>query len=389
MKVLHVFDLFTPHGGGTVDLLYKITRAMALRGHEVTIYAGDYDIDPEYIASLPEVRVCLFRCLSHLGGFYFMPGIIRGFRDNLKQFDIVHLHTTRSFQNIVAHHYAKKYAIPYVLDAHGSLPRAVPGERGVKWLLKWLFDIFFGNRIVRDASKVVAETQVGINEYADFGVEAERVVLIPPPFDTDAFSQLPPEGLFRKQYQLGDKQVFMFLGRIHWIKGIDFLVASFAELAKTNADAVLVIVGNDDGYKATLEELIDKLGIVDKVLFTGFLGGDDKLAALVDADAVIQTSRYEQGAWAPFEAVLCGTPIIVSSNSGAGEDVRKIDAGYLVEYGNISDLKGKMEYVISNRAEARDKTRKAKEYIIGNMSIEKGIEKYENLYKSIAGGKRQ
>ena len=389
MRVLHVFDLFTPHGGGTVDLLYKITRAMVLRGHEVTIYAGDYDIDPGYIASLPEVRVCLFRCLSHLGGFYFMPGIIRGFRDNLKQFDIVHLHTTRSFQNIVAHHYAKKYAIPYVLDAHGSLPRAVPGERGVKWLLKWLFDIFFGNRIVRDASKVVAETQVGINEYADFGVEAERVVLIPPPFDTDAFSQLPPEGLFRKQYQLGDKQVFMFLGRIHWIKGIDFLVASFAELAKTNADAVLVIVGNDDGYKATLEELIDKLGIVDKVLFTGFLGGDDKLAALVDADAVIQTSRYEQGAWAPFEAVLCGTPIIVSSNSGAGEDVRKIDAGYLVEFGNISDLKGKMEYVISNRAEALDKTRKAKEYIIGNMSIEKGIEKYENLYKSIAGGKRQ
>jgi len=306
-------------------------------------------------------------------------------RDNLKGFDIIHIHTTRSFQNIVAHHYARKYNIPYVLDAHGSLPRAVQGKKGLKWLLKWFFDIAFGYRILNDASKVVAETQVGISEYRDFGVEPERIVLIPPPFNTEAFSKLPPPGLFRERYELNSKKIIMFLGRIHWIKGIDFLVESFAELAKSRNDAVLVIVGNDDGYKATLEELIARLGITDRVLFTGFLGGESKLAALIDADMVIQTSRYEQGAWAPFEAVLCGTPIIVSSNSGAGEDVWRIDAGYLVEYGNVDDLKEKMEYVISNRDEAITRTRLAKKYIEENMSIEKGIEKYEELYKSVIG----
>ena len=238
---------------------------------------------------------------------------------------------------------------------------------------------------MRDARRVVAETQVGISEYRDFGVAPERIVLIPPPFDTAAFSVLPPPGRFREKYQIGGKKVIMFLGRIHWIKGIDFLVEGFAELAKSRNDAALVIVGNDDGYKATLEELIKRLGIGDKVLFTGFMKGGDKLEALVDADMVIQTSRYEQGAWAPFEAVLCGTPIIVSSNSGAGEDVRRIDAGYLVEFGNTGDLKAKMEYVISNRDEALAKTRLAKKYIEENMSIEKGIEKYENLYQSLIG----
>ena len=385
MKILHLFDLFTPHGGGTVDLLYIITRALAERGHEPEIYASDIKIDRDHIASLPGVRVSLFRCLSSLGGFYIMPGIIPAFRDNLKGFDIIHIHTTRSFQNIVAHHYARKYNIPYVLDAHGSLPRAVQGKKGLKWLLKWFFDIAFGYRILNDASKVVAETQVGISEYRDFGVEPERIVLIPPPFNTEAFSKLPPPGLFRERYELNSKKIIMFLGRIHWIKGIDFLVESFAELAKSRNDAVLVIVGNDDGYKATLEELIARLGITDRVLFTGFLGGESKLAALIDADMVIQTSRYEQGAWAPFEAVLCGTPIIVSSNSGAGEDVWRIDAGYLVEYGNVDDLKEKMEYVISNRDEAITRTRLAKKYIEENMSIEKGIEKYEELYKSVIG----
>jgi glycosyltransferase involved in cell wall biosynthesis len=383
MRILHLFDLFTPHGGGTVDLLYVITKALAERGHEPEIYAGDIKIDRDYIASLLKVKVSLFRCLSSLGGFYIMPGIIPAFRDTLKGFDIIHIHTTRSFQNIVAHHYAKKYNIPYVLDAHGSLPRVVQGNKGFKWLLKWFFDIVFGYHILNDAAKVVAETQVGISEYRDFHVEPERIVLIPPPFNTEAFSRLPPPGSFRERYQLNGKKIIMFLGRIHWIKGIDFLVESFAALAKSRNDAVLVIVGNDDGYKATLEELIARLGITDRVLFTGFLGGESKLEALVDADMVIQTSRYEQGAGVPFEAVLCGTPIIVSGNSGAGEDVQRINAGYLVEYGNIDDLKQKMEYVISHQDEAAVKTRVAKKYIEENMSIEKGIEKYEKLYKSI------
>ena len=312
-----------------------------------------------------------------------MPGMVPETKRKLKDFDIIHLHCFRSFQNIVIHHYAKKYGIPYVLDTHGSLPRT-HGDRGFKWLLRWLFDVTFGSRILRDASEVVAETQVGISEYKAFGVNQDKIVLIPPPFATEKFSQLPSSGLFRQKYNIKDKPIVLFLGRIHWIKGLDFLVESFYELAKSRSDVILVIVGNDDGYKSTLDKLIKELDLSDNVLFTGFLDGVAKLSALVDANVVVQTSVYEQGAWAPFEAVLCNTPIIVSSNSGAGEDVKKIDAGYLVEYGNKSELRDIMRYVLDNRAEAQEKTQKAKEYIKSNLSLDKGIEKYEKLYKEVS-----
>ena len=149
----------------------------------------------------------------------------------------------------------------------------------------------------------------------------------------------------------------MFLGRIHWIKGIDILTEAFARVTARRPDALLAIAGPDDGYRGTLETLSARLGIQDRVLFTGFLGGAHKLSALVDADVVVQTSRYEQGAWAPIEAVLCGTPIIVSDNSGAGEDVRRMDAGYLVEFGNVGDLAGKIEHVLDRPEEARAKAR--------------------------------
>jgi len=380
MRILHLFDFFSPYGGGTVDLVYKLSSAMAQKGHDVAIYTSDYKMDKDYIASLHKVNVYPFHYLTSFAQFYITPGLVRAVKENIQSFDIVHMHCFRSFQNIAVHYYAQKYGIPYVVDAHGSTPRM--GKR----IFKRLFDVAFGYRILRDASRCIGETQVGVSEYREFGVSQDKITVIPPPYDTEAFADLPKSGLFRNQYQLADKKIIMFLGRIHWIKGLDFLAESFYELAKSREDVRLVIVGNDDGFKPVLDRMISDLDLSDRVIFTGFLGGQDKLSALVDADVVVQTSRYEQGAWAPFEAVLCGTPIIVSSNSGAGEDVKRIDAGYLVEFGNKNDFKEKMEFVIDNQVEARVKTLQAKAYIEANLSIGKGIEKYENLYESICRG---
>ena len=383
MKILQVFAFFSlPHGGGTVVLVYKLSTALVGRGHEVAIYTGDFELDQEYIDSLSGVKVYLFHSWLNLAGVHLIPGMVTEVKRKLKDFDIIHLHCFRSFQNIVIHHYAQKYGVPYVLDTHGSLPRT-HGKRGFKWLLKWLFDIAFGYRLLRDASRCIAETEVGVNEYKELGVNQDKIVLIPPPFATEEFSQLPPSGQFRSKYGIKEKHIVAFLGRIHWIKGLDFLVESFYQLAQYRNDVILVIVGPDDGYKPTLDKLIDRLDLSDRVLFTGFLGGEEKLLALVDADVVVQTSRYEQGAWAPFEAVLCNTPIIVSSNSGAGEDVKRIDAGYLIEYGNTDDLKNKIQYVFDNATEAQSKAKRAKDYIEANLSLAKGIEEYEKLYEEV------
>jgi glycosyltransferase involved in cell wall biosynthesis len=384
MRILHVFDFFMPRGGGTVDLLYKLAKAQAQKGHEVAIFTSDFELDRAYIDSLPEVKVHTFRCLSSLGGFYFTPGIIGGIRGRLKDFDIVHLHCFRSFQNIVLHHYARKYGVPYVLDTHGSLPRT-HGKVVFKGLLKWLYDIAFGYRILKDADICIAETEVGVKEYEKFGVSQNRIAVIAPPLDTKEFANLPARGLFRNKYNIQAKHIVTFLGRINWIKGLAFLVESFAELLKVRNDVILVMVGNDDGYQATLENLISKLGIADKVLFTGFLGGEAKLAALADASMVIQTSVYEQGVRVPFEAIMCNTPVIVAGHTGPGEIIGKTDTGYLVEYGNNSELRDMIQYIMNNPAEAAVKTKRAREYIIANYSLENGIEKYDGLYRNVTG----
>ena len=379
MKILHVFWQFSQvHGGGTVILIYQISKALLNKGHEVTIYASDYELDPEYINSLPGLKLISFTgWLNPLGLSLgpVGPSMITRIRHKLKDFDIVHMHFFRSPQNVVLHHYCSQYGIPYVIDTHGSMPKV--GRKR----LQGVFDAVFGNRILRDASKAIAETQMGVDEYIKAGISSDKIVLLPPPFDTEEFSHLPLPGYFRRKFNIAEKHIIMFLGRLFWKKGIDFLVESFYELTQIRSDTLLVLVGPDGGHKSALEELISRLDLSDKVLFTGFMGGEDKLSALVDADIVVQTSIYEQGAWAPFEAVLCDTPIIVSSNSGTGEDVKKIDAGYLVEYGNKHDLRDKMQYVLNNPDEAAEKTQKAKAYIITNRSFQGEVGKYEKLYR--------
>ncbi len=383
MRILQLFDFFSPHGGATVDLLYKLSRALAEKGHQVEIYTSDFKLDRQYIDSLPGVKVRPFHCASSVAQFYFAPGLVGEVKRNLRDFDIVHLHSFRSFQNVVIRHYAVKYGVPYVLDTHGDLPRKPMGAGEAKWLLRGAFDVAFGRRLLRDAARAVAETDVGVSEYRQMGASDERIALIPPPFAVEEFARLPRRGLFRQKYNIKQKHIVIFLGRLHWIKGLDFLVDSFCELAGDRDDVLLAIVGNDDGYRDALEKRVTGLGIADRVLFTGFMDGADKLSALVDADVMVQTSVYEQGAWAPFEAILCRTPIIVSSNSGAGEDVDKIDAGYLVKYGNTADLKAKLQHVLDNLPEARGKAKRAKEYLESHRSFARGVAEYEKLYAQV------
>ena len=175
--------------------------------------------------------------------------------------------------------------------------------------------------------------------------------------------------------------MILFLSRINWIKGLDFLIESFYELTKYRSDIILVIVGKDEGYKSKLDALINNLGISDKILFTGFLSGDEKLSALVDADVLVQTSVYEHGTGTPFEAILCNTAVIVTKHTGSGENINKINGGYLVEYGNKNELRDLIQYILNNPAEAQAKTQKAKEYIKNNLSISTRIKEYENLYR--------
>ena len=146
---------------------------------------------------------------------------------------------------------------------------------------------------------------------------------------------------------------------------------------------LLVIVGPDDGYRKKVEEMIIGLGISGKVLFTGYLGGEEKLAALGDADVLVQPSIYEQAARASLEAIMCRTPVIASKNTGLGETIETIGAGYVVEYGDTGGLIAAIRDTLDNPEETRNRTLRARDYVLSNLSVAKQLEKYEAVYQAV------
>ena len=393
MKILQVTNFFKPswESGGPARVAYGISKKLIERGHEVTVYTTDgfksrLNVEKNKPVDVDGIRTYYFRNLSsHLARTmvlsipYYSPIVARR---ELRDFDVIHIHEYRMVLAVVIRHYAKKYGVPYVIDPHGSVaPYTQKGRR-----FKNIVGQLFGYRILKDAYKVIAGTEMEIYEQKSMGVGDEKIVLILPGYDVSYFSDLPDPGQFREKFGIKEKKIILFLARIHKIKGIDFLVKSFSELIRNRDDIVLVIAGPDDGYKPTIKRLISELNISSNVLFTGVLDGKEKLSAYVDATMFIQPSKYERFCGSPFEAILCNTPIIVTKNTGCGDFVHKEDMGYTVDYGNVNELRNTMEEILNNLPEAHIKTQRCKQYIRSNLTWEKKIEKYEKLYQSAMEG---
>ena len=367
MRILQVVPYFHPAYGGPAVAVDYVTRELVRRGHEVTVYTTD-TIDsgtrqkPRYL-EIRGVKVRYFRNLSNSLAWHrlsFAPGIIPQIRKEIKTFDVIHLQDYRNFQNIVIHHYARKYNVPYLVQARGSVVTFFQ-----KGKLKRFFDAIWGRCILKDASKLIALTLAEVEQYKSMGISDDKIEIIPNGIDILTFEDLPKSGEFRAKYGLKDNQkIVLYLGRIYWIKGLDLLANAFADISRDLSGVKLVIVGPDDGFLPTLQKLIKELGIEEKVLLTGPLYGRDKLEAYVDADVYTLPSVYETFPNTVLEACACGTPVVVTDRCGIA-DIINGQVGLAIPYEKnqlsdailriLSDDKIRQRFSLKGRALVREK----------------------------------
>jgi glycosyltransferase involved in cell wall biosynthesis len=371
-------NFFSPVHGGSAMVPYQLSKELAIRGHEVTIYTSDYKLSEEWAKSAQELQIKVFSFRTWLNwvNVQMTPGILKQAKDEVTHFDVIHMHNYRSFQNIVVHHYAKKYNISYVLQAHGSAPRI-----GAKRRLKQVYDILCGYKLLRDASKVIALTGTEVDQYKGMGISEDKIEIVPNGINLSEFENLPGRGEFRRKHGLSDEQkIILYLGRIHRIKGLDLLARAFADLNKHMGKAKLVIVGPDDGHLPALRKLIRKLGIEHGVLLTGPLYGEDKLEAYVDADVYVLPSIYEAFPNTVLEACACGTPFILTDRCGIADIVNGL-GGVVVPY-DEDQLQEALLYMLSDERTRQESGECGKLLVREQFNWEKIIEQVEDIYLS-------
>lgn len=382
MRILQVIQFFAPKHGGSFAVAYELTKHLANLGHKVTVITTDFELDDNCAKSLEGIEVIPFHCQCNVGGFLLSVSMKKYLRENIGRFDIIHLHNFRTYQNIIVHKYAKKYNVPYILQAHGSVPKIIE-KKG----LKCIYDMTYGNRLLKDASKVVAVSNIEVSQYLQMNIPPEKIVTIPNGIDIDSFKELPKKGNFRRKYNINEKYMILYLGRLHEIKGINFLIKAYAKLVLEEKDVILILAGPDDGYLHKAKSLVDELNLKNKVKFIGFINGIEKIAAYADADVLVYPSIFEIFGLVPFEAIMCDTPVIVTENCGCGELIKESKSGYLVEYGDVNCLKEKMKAILEHPEKSKKFVSNGKKFIYNNLSWKNVVknmeENYENCIRNI------
>lgn len=379
MKILQVIQFLTPSRGGSVAVPYSISEELSNRGHKVTIITTDYEFDEDYANSIREkgVEVIKFPCMCNLSLFLYSPLMKNWASKNIKNYDVIHMHNFRSYQNNIIHKYAKENGVPYILQAHGSVMEFFKKKR-----LKMLYDFLWGNNILIDASTVIAITKKELKQYYKMGVKRNNIKIIPNGINFADFEKLPKKGLFRKKFNLcNEEKIILFLGRINEIKGLELLVRAFSEIDENKFKCKLVIVGPDDGFLNKLIKISKEFNIEKNLIFTGPLYGNDKIIALVDSDIFILPSIYETFPISLIEAFACSKPVIISKNCDVSESVEN-NMGIVVNYDIIS-IKNAIENLLSDDKLSKNYGNAGRIYAKEFCNWKKIVDNFEMIYQSI------
>ena len=127
------------------------------------------------------------------------------------------------------------------------------------------------------------------------------------------FPRLIPD--LKKRFGIGESErIILYIGRLVQVKGLDLLLNAFAS-AKL-PETKLVLVGEGECREA-LSRQAEALGIMDRVVFAGFLFGAELYAWYDMADFFILPSRLEPFGAVVNEALVYGCPVVASKNIGA------------------------------------------------------------------------
>jgi len=383
MKILQVTSFFKPswEAGGIARVSYELSKRLAEK-NEVVIYTTDgfksrLKIQKNQPIQVDNMSVYYFRNLSNYLASknicipYLLPFKVAR---EVQQFDIIHIHWFRSILAVLIWYYAKKHDIPYILQAHGSVLSI-----SQKQSFKNIFDQFFGFKLLRDASKVIALTNIEADQYKTMGVNKNKIKIIPNGIDITAYSHLPERGEFRRKYSIKNhEKIILYLGRLHKIKGVDLLIQSFADLSKEMNNIRLVIVGPDDGFLSELKRKIDDLNINDKTLLTGPLYGADKFRAYVDADVYVLPSVYETFPITVLEASAFSKPVIVTNRCGIADFVEKY--GYVIEY-DRDQLHDAIAKFLNNKKYGRISGERGRNLVKKEFNWDNIVKKIERIYE--------
>ncbi|MVM41906.1 glycosyltransferase [Spirosoma sp. HMF3257] len=323
MRILNICA-YTWQAGGPPKIIFDHTQVVLRYGHQVDILSPFTPGEKPY--PVPEgARLILCQRTPLVSRFFreFSVELYQYLQKHVHEYDVIHCHGLWHFGTLAPFMLDRKVA--KVITIHGVLDRWVYAHHNWK---KELMNTLAQKAYLRRADLVQinnTDEQEDVLRY--LGQPHPNVVIIPNGVKTSDFIQLPPKGTFRQKFSIPtDKKLVLFMSRLNVKKGLGLLLPGFREYVREHPDTILALAGSDDGYEATTRQFINQHNLGDSIRLVGMLTGDDKKAALADADLFTLPSYSEGFSMAVLEAMAAGTPTLVSDRVGFSDAIRQHNA---------------------------------------------------------------
>jgi len=157
-------------------------------------------------------------------------------------------------------------------------------------------------------------------------------------------------GIKTKPEDVTKKKSILFIGNIKKHKGLGLLLDAFLNARKDGLDYHLVIIGSKDNFRSGDSESAERLENIDEnsIRFTGFIPESEKWRLLAESALLVQPSLYEGFGTPPLEAMLAGTPALVSDIPVFREVYNDFPVTFFTA-GDSGDLKAKMMELLYNK----------------------------------------
>ncbi len=182
-----------------------------------------------------------------------------------------------------------------------------------------------------------------------YGADPGRVAVAPCGVDLSLFRPLDQKQA-RDSLGLNGEKVFLYVGRLEPLKGLDLLLQTAAHLETNSKVRVLVVGGDANGDQDVdrLRGMAKTLNVEDIFHFVGRVDQSDLPRYYNAADVCVVPSYYESFGLAALESMACGTPVVAARVGGLSSIVQHGHTGYLKPWRCPEAFANSLEMIISS-----------------------------------------
>ncbi len=369
-----------PFPSGVARFFREITTELARRGHEVFIF--------EPIANKPQLEkikdgITVYRAFSiPLGNYLNIPVCLplkEIFFDHHIQLDIVHANS--SGIGVLAGMTSYRQKIPRMISYHTPLIQYTSYAPLPFFFIRSVQLVNFLERMMYNQFNLTMVPTQGVKKaLSDRGFKGP-FGFFPTSLDLQSLPKPSPhdQELFKQRYNLSDKKVILFVGRMSPEKGIDQILQLVPAIVKEEPRAHFLMVGTGpliEKYKKINQER----NLTKYVTFTGYLSDFDLFTAISIARmGLIFVNQAQIFDMAILEYWHYGLPLIIRKAMGIEEVVTDNKNGLL--FSSLTDAKNKILTLLQNDQLAKNIRTNCKLEVQQKYDIKKSIVILEKLYE--------